>query len=468
MFTRAFEELSKKDVKIAGGKGASLGELTQAGFEVPPGFVVLDSKSKNIDKEILQEFDRLEVEKVAVRSSATAEDSITNSCAGQLESYLNVTKKDLLKSIQKCRDSLYSPRALTYCAERGLTNKDILVAVVVQKMVDSEKAGVCFTVHPVTQDKKQMIIEAVDGLGESLVQGIVTPDSYVINKKTFGLIDININGRQKLNETQIKKLAKICIDIEKHYKKPQDIEWALEKGKFYIVQSRPITTSWGRGLDYLLKDYWNDLDQIIEDNYSEKHNAKLINFLFPKVLSKLKKSIIEMRRLCEKDGGGLGGWEKQAKNIQSFSKRAKTLNEKVIFIDMVRQFLRATYLGDKKQEKMIRKKGGHQSDTSMIRGVVASQVDKNVKGVVKIVLSEKDFSKVRRGDILVARDTNPSFLPVMIKAKAFITDEGGILCHAAIVAREMKKPCVVATKVASRVLKDGEEVEIERDLVRRP
>jgi pyruvate,water dikinase len=139
------------------------------------------------------------------------------------------------------------------------------VAVVIQKMVNSDVSGVCFTVHPVTRDRDQMIIEACWGLGEALVQGIITPDSYVLEKSTLNIIDINIGNqekqivkakketkekfvpeklreKQKLTEKQIKELAKICIGIEKHYKDPRDIEWALESNKFYIVQSRPITT----------------------------------------------------------------------------------------------------------------------------------------------------------------------------------------------------------------------------------
>ncbi len=250
-FVKNLNQLSKNDVKIAGGKGASLGELIQAKFRVPPGFVVLSSAFENffkkefpeeLSKEILSDFDKLKSKYVAVRSSATAEDSKIDAWAGQLESYLNITKKDLLKNIQKCWASLYTPRAMFYRAERGLTKKQVSVAVVIQKMVNSEVSGVCFTVHPVTQDKNQMIIEAIYGLGENLVQGIITPDSYVIEKDTINIIDVNIQDKQKLSEKQIKELAKICLRIEKHYKSPQDIEWALEKNKFYITQSRPITT----------------------------------------------------------------------------------------------------------------------------------------------------------------------------------------------------------------------------------
>lgn len=321
---KTFKQISKKDVKIAGGKGASLGEMTQMGIPVPPGFVVLASAfekfiketgindeieamwdriniedvknieenseiirdvilkkkfPKDLGEEILKAFDKLGAKYVAVRSSATAEDSEIDAWAGQLESYLYVTKDNLLKNVQKCWASLYTPRALFYRVERKMGRKQVSVAVAIQKMANSEVAGVCFTVHPVTQNKNQMIIEACYGLGESLVQGIITPDSYVIEKSKIKnkksklqfknqnsfIIEINVEDqskqivknkegiatkpvpknlreKQKLSEAQIKELAEICIVIESHYKKPQDIEWALERGKFYIVQSRPITT----------------------------------------------------------------------------------------------------------------------------------------------------------------------------------------------------------------------------------
>jgi len=307
---KLFKNLSQKNISIAGGKGASLGEITQAGILVPPGFVVLASAferfleetdinvkidavwqrinikdTKNIEEnseiirgvilkkkfpeklgqEILKEFDRLGEKYVAVRSSATAEDSKIDAWAGQLESYLYVTRNNLLEHIQKCWASLYTPRALFYRVERKLKRKQVSVAVVIQKMINSEVSGVCFTVHPVTKDRDQMVIEACWGLGEALVQGIITPDSYLIEKSSLNLIDLNINSqekkivrggkgtkavivsktkreKQKLSEKQIKELAKICLQIEKHYQGPQDIEWALEKGKFYITQSRPITT----------------------------------------------------------------------------------------------------------------------------------------------------------------------------------------------------------------------------------
>ncbi len=311
MHTKNFKQLSYKDIGLAGGKGASLGEMSGAKLPVPPGFVVLVSafdrfleetdldvdiaailkkvnykdinsvdKASNvirdlihdraipadIKKEILSEFKKLKAKFVAVRSSATAEDSSVASWAGELETYLDTTKKDLLENVKKCWSSLFTPRAIFYRYERKLLKTKVSVAVVVQYMVESEVSGIAFTVHPVTQDKNQMIIEAGWGLGEAIVSGQITPDAYVIDKQNFSIMDINIatqkmmiirktsggvkhtfapkakQKKQKLNDRQIIELAKICTNIEKHYKKPQDIEWALAKGKFYITQSRPITT----------------------------------------------------------------------------------------------------------------------------------------------------------------------------------------------------------------------------------
>jgi len=310
MFTKTFKQLSKKDISIAGGKGASLGEMIKAGFPVPPGFVILASAfdrflektdlnleikaqlrkvdpkrtntiddaseilrsliggygmPKDLKIEILKAFDKLKAKYVAVRSSATAEDSKVASWAGELESYLGVTKKELLDKVKKCWSSLFTPRAIFYRIEKKLDGKEISVAVVIQKMVESDVAGVVFTVHPVTKSKNQMVIEASWGLGESVVAGKVTPDTYVVDKKNKQILDININiqktqikrvgektkeikvpksqaGKQCLPNKKILELTKICQKIENHYGFPQDIEWALEKGKIYIVQSRPITT----------------------------------------------------------------------------------------------------------------------------------------------------------------------------------------------------------------------------------
>ncbi len=242
-YTLNLKKINKKDIAIAGGKGAALGEMLQAGIPVPPGFVISASAfdkfygsafPENLAKEILAEFKKLKTKYVAVRSSATAEDSLLASWAGQLETYLNVTEKNLIKSIEKCRASIDSPRAVSYRKQKKLTRKKISVAVVIQKMVQSETSGICFTANPVTGERNEMIIESARGLGEAIVGGRITPDTYVINKK-----NIDVGHRCP---TSILRLAELCLKIEKLFKYPQDIEWAFAKGKIYILQSRPITT----------------------------------------------------------------------------------------------------------------------------------------------------------------------------------------------------------------------------------
>jgi pyruvate,water dikinase len=310
-YIKTLKELNYKDVGIAGGKGASLGEMLNAKIPVPDGFVVLsmafdrfleetdlgveiaavvkkvrpkeidsveeasekirdmiaDAKfPKDLGGEIKKDFKKLKAKLVAVRSSATAEDSSVASWAGELESYLNVTDRNLLKSVKLCWSSLFTPRAIFYRFEKKLHDQKVSVAVVVQKMVQSEVSGITFTVHPVTRDKKQMIIEAGYGLGEAIVGGKVTPDTYIIDKSKLAIIDKNISEqkmaivragakgtkeiavpktkreKQKISDKLILDLARLCQKIEKHYNKPQDIEWAIEKKKIYITQSRPITT----------------------------------------------------------------------------------------------------------------------------------------------------------------------------------------------------------------------------------
>jgi len=355
---RNFSTISKNDADIAGGKGASLGEMTQAGISVPPGFVVLAEAfekfleetdlnveivsilhsvnhkeihtvenasekiqalilgakmPKDIASEIKKYFKNLGVKFVAVRSSATAEDSAVAAWAGQLDSYLNTTKENLLKNVQKCWASLFTPRAIFYRFEmyphpssktsdvgaglvpaknlskssgdhknrpynnhfeQSMVDGIISVAVVIQKMVESECSGIAFSVHPVTQDRNQLIIEAGFGLGEAIVSGQITPDSYVVEKEPRRIIDKNIviqtrsliransgignewrdipkekGEKQVLSDKQILELAELILKIENHYGFPCDIEWTLESGKFSIVQSRPITTLSEHGED---------------------------------------------------------------------------------------------------------------------------------------------------------------------------------------------------------------------------
>lgn len=252
-FIRDFSALNKDDAAIAGGKGASLGEMIQAGLPVPPGFVVLTEAFElfcregkmptDVSAEILAAFKDLGGGSVAVRSSATSEDAADAAWAGQLETYLNTTEADLLKNVQRCWESLSAPRAKFYRAEKGMTDKKISVAVVVQKMVASDVSGIAFSVHPVTQDRNAMIIEAAPGLGEAIVSGQVIPDSYIVSKEPVEITEKNVVGQEQvLPDEKILELAGLIVKIEDHYGFPCDVEWAMQSGKLYILQSRPITT----------------------------------------------------------------------------------------------------------------------------------------------------------------------------------------------------------------------------------
>ncbi len=312
---RDLSKLDKNDANIAGGKGASLGEMTKAGISVPGGFAILsnafekfleetdlnveidsildsvnykeihtiEKASKKIQALILgaqmpqditteiQKFLKtLDSKYVAVRSSATAEDSASAAWAGQLESYLNTTEKTLLENVKKCWASLFTPRAIFYRFEKDLHKQKISVAVVVQKMVKSEKSGIAFSVHPVTQDRNQLIIEAGLGLGEAVVSGRITPDSYVVEKQPRRIIDKNIQTQKSvLSDKEILELSELVLKIENHFGFPCDIEWAFERDVIYIVQSRPITTLssrpfirkfqkfFAREISLVVMEYWH-------------------------------------------------------------------------------------------------------------------------------------------------------------------------------------------------------------------
>lgn len=781
MLVKNFKQLSKSDVIIAGGKGASLGEMTQAGIQVPPGFTILakafekfleetdlnveieailDSVNhkemhtiknasekiealileakmpKDIADEIQKFFKNLNSKYVAVRSSATAEDSASAAWAGQLESYLNTTEENLLENVKKCWASLFTPRAIFYRFEKDLHKQKISVAVVVQKMVESEKSGVVFSVHPVTQDRNQLIIEAGFGLGEAIVSGQITPDSYVVEKQPRRIIDKNVQTqsrglyraesggnkwrdipkeqgeKQVLSDKEILELSEIILKIESHYGFPCDIEWAFEKGKFYIVQSRPITTistsgdlkksnvvsrfknslrgrevtkqegnfsllllgtgiggclqpfskkynfdfgQWifcvegkhgivffdlGRYVDTTFSVYKKFIDQDgeieeysdfkklweqtndlytsnppamlrgLEDNKLEDliiksfeigrgligssvfcesidetqvktyyrqidsegdfgtfftHAAKPV---FDSFALRADKSILQNPHspelqyvLCDyylapatsevnkkigdliSERGGLEKISEEADRIQNEiieNKKAidgfrLSLNEELsdlfdfmqismyirdirrdplqkvftVLSNAIREFfyrkgirpedaafgLYSDFLhglhkspeysqeierrkkqgvtvffsdeeiifeyGEVKEKAQALFKAMDKGTSLRLLGNVAYQG--SARGVVKIILNENDFPKFRTGEILVTSMTRPEFVPLMKKAAAVITDEGGITCHAAIVSRELKIPCIIGTKNATRVLNDGDFVEIDAE-----
>jgi len=310
-----FDEVGKDDVDIVGGKGANLGELTRAGLSVPPGFIVkaaayfalleqsgvrsriaavlsgLDpannhqlaaaadeikrlledaSVTPDVADGISEACERLGGDQLAVRSSATAEDLVGASFAGQQSTFLNVRRDRVEQAVRGCWASLFEPQAIAYRAQKGFDHLETGMAVVVQRMVQSTRSGVMFTLHPVTGDAGKIIIEAVYGLGEAAVSGVVTPDCYIVNKASLAVEEREIGHQdrqlvrdaaataemdpniwlnvppdrarlQKLSDDEIATVAALGRRVEAHYRSPQDIEWAEEGGAFYLVQARPVT-----------------------------------------------------------------------------------------------------------------------------------------------------------------------------------------------------------------------------------
>jgi pyruvate,water dikinase len=421
-----FNQISKTDIAIAGGKGANLGEMTTAGIPVPNGFVVtatayydflaktslkhkiltelsgldhndsakLNEASKRIKTAVLAadlpsdlamqikdyyhtlcgEHDRL----VAVRSSATAEDLPDASFAGQQETYLNIAGwQAVVTSVQKCWASLFESRAIFYRSDRGFSHFKIGIAVPVQLMVQSDVSGIMFTVNPMTNNRGEISIEAAWGLGQPVVSGEITPDQYLVDKKTAKIsykhitkqtwqmtlagniaVSRDYQEAQKLSDAKVKELAKLGAHIESHYGKPQDIEWGMEAKKLYIVQSRPVTT-------------------LKQTNVSEEAQA----------------------------------------------------------IDTSKSL------------------------TTLLTGLSASPGI--TSGKVRIVKSPKEIGIVEQGDVLVAEMTNPDYVPAMRKACAIVTDSGGKTSHAAIVSRELGVPAVVGSGKATTVLKDGMVITVD-------
>lgn len=296
-YIKQFQEITKEDSSIVGGKGANLGELFRQGLPVPNGFCITtnafdeymkqnninpqsfpsNALHKKIDDGILWEELKEEIascytslgacQSVAVRSSATAEDQADASFAGQQETFLNVVGIEALYlAVKKCFASLYSSRAIAYRKQTNYTNAKLSLSVVVQVMVESEISGVLFTADPISQSIDQMMLNASWGLGEAIVSGKVTPDIYIYDKKKKRIIDKKIGEKHILmqyalvgieeKETTSLQKEQFCLSqkhalevfemgakVEHHYGSPQDIEWAFYKDELYLLQSRPITTS---------------------------------------------------------------------------------------------------------------------------------------------------------------------------------------------------------------------------------
>lgn len=271
-FVKFFKDITDDDIGLVGGKALSLGKMTRAGIPVPAGYVITTDLfkvyqtagviDKSVQDALYEAFDALGAARVAVRSSAIAEDSSTASWAGQFESYLNVERGELLDRVVDCWKS--TSDGYEYAAAQNISHDLLAMGVVIQQMVDSEVAGVAFSVNPISHAADEIMIEATYGLGELLVQGMVTPDNYVVSKAGGTILGSHVvkkptmlvyqDGRNAkvavltdkqeqscLTEDELRQLTEIIRAIEDFYGSPQDIEWALANNEFYIVQSRPIT-----------------------------------------------------------------------------------------------------------------------------------------------------------------------------------------------------------------------------------
>jgi len=444
-YIRWFKELNKDSLDVAGGKGANLGEMYNKGFPIPPGFVVtadaywdfiistdlkshitdilegldvndnvkLQDVANQIQKSIIKQKMPIELKRqivkayldmsgrapelnvpdskkpdllkmsrdkqfIAVRSSATAEDLPEASFAGQQATFLNIKGDEAVaKAVQACWASLFTSRAIFYRETNNFPHMKVKIAVVVQKMVDAEKAGVAFSSDPST-GAPEIMIEAGWGLGDTVVAGEINPDRYLVDKNSFEITTKEIKKQTKMKikdpltgktivtevpdkkkeaqimtDEEIIELSKMIKKIDEHYQKPQDIEWAIERGRIYIVQSRAITT-------------------------------------------------------IKKDG-------------------------------------------PKPKEGAAKPQGD-----PVLKGLGASPGMGS--GIVKLIKDKSELERVKQGDVIVTKMTDPDMVPAMKRAAAIVTDEGGMTCHAAIVSREMGIPAIVGTEKATTTLKDNDEI----------
>ena len=438
-YIKFFNQIGIKDIPVVGGKNASLGEMYQnlanKGIQIPNGIATtsdayfyflkesgLDSKirekiktlnfkdlhnlnvvSKEIrdliiktpfPKDLEEEISRayLELSKsekinnivVAVRSSATAEDLPDASFAGQQDTYLNISGvKNLLISTKKCIASLFNERAIVYRKDNHFDHSDVALSVGIQQLVDAKSAGVIFTIDTESGFKDVVVVSSSWGLGENVVQGHISPDEFTVFKPTNAIIKRHLGSKEKkmvsfkkdvlkninttekerntysINEDQVVLLSKWAVSIEKHYKRPMDIEWALDKktNKLFILQARPET-----------------------------------------VRSRDDTNVVEQYELLEK-------------------------SETII------------------------------SGTSVGSKIGAGKICK--------IDHVKDIEKFIPGSVLVTEMTDPDWVPIMKQASAIVTNTGGRTCHAAIISRELGIPCVVGTKNATKILKQGRDITVD-------
>lgn len=426
---------------MVGGKGANLGELTNHGVRVPPGFCVtaeayvdfiekaglkrkimdttqsmefensddLSAKCSAIRKMILSAEIPAEMEKeitsaydelcastempdllVAVRSSATAEDLPDASFAGQQDTYLYInTKEEVLKHVRKCWASLWTARATYYREKQGFDHFDVSLCAVVQKMVNSGKSGVMFTANPISNDRNEIMINSSWGLGEAVVSGAVSPDEYVIDKSTSEIKDRIITEKNMMIVNRDDGIGTVDIPVRV----------------------------------YLGQEYVN------KSSLEQQELMELVGAA--RNIEKIYSAPMDVEWALDKDTGDL--YILQARPI--------------------------TTLKEADGEMDTSKENNAEKLSVLVRGLAASPGI--ASGPVIIIKDMNEIARVSEGDILVTGMTNPDMVPAMRKASAVVTDEGGRTCHAAIVSRELGIPCIVGSKDGTSKLKEGAIVTVD-------
>ena len=430
MYVQKFEDLSKSDIGIAGGKGANLGELTQAGIPVPPGFVVTAGtyekfmEDSGINDKVLDILANIDINDtkalqaaaeeikaiiietpipedmimiikeaynqlcqrvgeddtdVAIRSSATAEDLPEASFAGQQDTFLHVSGDDeVIEYIRKCWASLFEARAIFYREENNFEHSKVLIAVVVQKMAMADKAGVMFTVNPSTGEEIALI-EGSWGLGEAVVSGDVTPDNYQVDKKTNEIINVTVSDK-KVMYTNDESGTSVKVDVPEELRNErvlsdEELIELTEMGKRVQAHyGEPMDTEWAFEREHLF--------------------------------------LLQARPITTLDDSPADGGDDASVDGEV-----------------------------------------------LVRGLGASPGV--ASGEVKIILDIDELDKIEEGDVMVTTMTTPDMVPAMRRASGIVTDEGGVTCHASIISRELGIPCVVGTGDATKVLEENTGVTLD-------
>ena len=424
-----FQEVGKDDVALVGGKGANLGEMTQAQIPVPPGFIVtsptyfrfldasglrplieralagldvhnndaLQKASRQIKQlivdapvpeemagEIKAAYRQLGKGAVAVRSSATAEDLPSASFAGQQSTFLNIEGEDnVVEAVRACWASLFEARAIFYRVENGFEHMKVGIAVPVQHMIQSERSGVMFTVEPNTSDATKIYIEAVCGLGEAIVSGEVTPDEYTVDKKSLQILSSKV-ATQERQLVRRKSGEGEELDTNVWVEVP-----AALRGSRKLTDDEVVKLA--------------EIARRLEQHYGLPQDIE---------------------------------WAKEDAHFYLVQTRP------------------VTTIREAEEWKAV-----EETAPVLLKGSPASPGVE--AGPVKIVVDASEIGKVEKGDILVAEMTTPDFVPAMKRAAAIITDRGGRTAHAAIVSRELGIPCVVGTGNATKVLHNEQIVTVD-------